>query len=225
MQTGGRQRGGFTLIEMMLVMMIIGIMLLILIPAVTPRSLGRLATVRIMDSLKNELEAYYAVYGAYPPSDHGSMSGSQCLYYFLTGPRGRGWQRNSQDGGVSATKTWEPSTFNAEWIGQIGSGPKFFLDGYGDGTRALLYYRANRTKVSYNQVYKAGDNSGPGDYGWDFSGEWKRMIVDPATGSSNRPYNGKSYILISAGKDRVFGFDGADSIDDDMNFKRRKKDD
>ena len=48
------------------------------------------------------------------------------------------------------------------------------------------------------------------------------MIVDPETGTSNRPYNAKSYILISAGKDREFGFDG-DSIDDDMNFKRRRQ--
>ena len=46
--------------------------------------------------------------------------------------------------------------------------------------------------------------------------------MDPA-GADNRPYNAKSYILISAGKDREFGFDD-DRIDDDMNFKRRKED-
>jgi len=223
MRMGGRKQGGFTLIELMLVLVIIGIMLMILVPALSTKSLGRLATLRIMASLKGELDAFYVTFGYYPPSSHQGMSGSQCLYYFLTGPRGRGWKPNPADGGVPPTRTWEPSTFNAEWIGQIGSGPQFFLDGYGDGAKALLYYRADRTEVVYDQVYNASHNSGPGDLGWNpDSGEFEKLIRDSYSGNSNRPYKARSYILLSAGSDREFGFDG-DRIDDIMNFRPRKR--
>lgn len=215
------RRAAFTLIEMLLVIVIIMILVAILVPAVVNRSPGKVATERMFASLRQELESYYALYHAYPPSSHGGMSGSQCLYYFLTGPDGEGWKRSD---GVPRGYTWKPSAFPGSWIADTG-GKKFFWDGYGDEAKALLYYRADVTKKGkgYSQVYSSNDNSGPGEYGWSPSGDdWKNMICIDPDSSDKRPYNENSFILLSAGPDREFGFDG-DRTDDLMNFQRRRE--
>jgi hypothetical protein len=101
---------------------------------------------------------------------------------------------------------------------------KFFWDGYGDNAKALLYYRADPTKrgKGYNQVYNSGDNAGLGEYGWSPSGDdWKKMIRDPSR-PDNRPYRENSFILLSAGGDREFGFDDL-RTDDLMNFERGRE--
>ena len=184
--------------------------------------------VRMMESLKYELAAYHATYSNYPPSQmpdgypnsEGIESGSQCLYYFLTGPEGKGW---TEGHGLSPVHTWEPSSLSSEWLGDY-NGKKFFVDGYDKQRKALLYYRADRSAEGgrYHEVYHMEDNFGPGDYGWKPSDEqWRKMIHDPSK-PGMQPYNANSYLLLGAGRDRKFGFDGT-RADDDMNFRRHKQ--
>ena len=189
---------------------------------------GPWPTVRIMDALKNELAAYYATYSNYPPSrmpdgypnSEDIESGSQCLYYFLTGPEGKGWTRGH---GLSLTHTWEPSSFSSAWLGEY-NGKKLLADGYDKQRKALLYYRADRSAEGgrYDEVYHMEDNFGPGDYGWKPSDEnWRKMIHDPSK-PDMQPYNANSYLLLGPGRDRKFGFDGT-RTDDDMNFRRYRR--
>jgi len=216
---GRTNRAAFTLLEMLLVIVIIMILVAILVAGVMNRSPGKVATQNLIKQLRQSLEAYFAVYQAYPPSNYGGMAGSQCLYYFLMGPNGQGWTRND---GVAPGFTWQAPAIDSNYISDKELNKKFFWDGYGDKAKALLYFRADPTKTgkSYTQVYSSNDNANLGDYGWNPPADtWRKVVAADPNSSNSRAKNENSYILWAAGGDREFGYNG-DRIDDEMNLVR-----
>lgn len=235
---------GFTLVELLLVIAIIGTLMVILAPSVVisrdePRS------VRLMSALASALESYHAAYGAYPPSQMpagysntgGASTGSQCLYYFLMGPRGEGWGTDGSDGGVPPQYVWGPAKdLDADWMvsdqkvtagGGITSTAPYFCDGAPEKDRAMLYYRADVSykddgtrRRLYNEIYNRSDNADASPTFWNPSEEdWREVVINPAA-FREAPQNPRSYILIAPGKDREFGFTGG-VYDDITNFKRQ----
>ncbi|MGB2613987.1 MAG: type II secretion system protein [Phycisphaerae bacterium] len=93
---------GFTLVELMVVIAIIGLLMTLIVPAVTKATQMLLTarTERMLHDIGMGLDAFYADFKCYPPSDpHDDSnpesaklaSGAANLALFLRGPVGRGW--------------------------------------------------------------------------------------------------------------------------------------
>lgn len=152
MKTGARnRRGGFTLIELMLVISIILLLVMIMAVAVRPNP-SAAAAVQRMNTLSAALDAWHNVFGVYPPSYHSGPAdrfGAQKLYYYLKGPNETGWKSGDNMVGVigvlSAEYTWEGAmNVSPDWVTTPTGygGYKYFNDGIQGGDRAILYYRA-----------------------------------------------------------------------------------
>ena len=222
-----RSLPAFTLIELLIVIVIIAILLVILVPALMNRSQDKVAAVSVLKGLQDTLEAYYAKYQAYPPSNVPGnypgasqiTSGAQALYYFLQGPRGEGWGPEDADGGIKAKgMNWLPSKdIRADWLSK--SEPRYFVDGLGDEGKPFLYYRAAiRPKTNaVADVFQKSDNAqfwNPSD------SEWRALLADPA--ANNMAVNRQSYILMSPGTDREYGFKPGLPVTDDISNFRSK---
>ena len=108
MRTQSRSRG-FTLIELMVVIMILGVLITLLMPTITTAMLiVRVAmTHQIIKDLQNGIEAFHNDFGCYPPSrprvptdttlaktdpkSGDKSSGAANLVYYLSGPARSGW--------------------------------------------------------------------------------------------------------------------------------------
>jgi prepilin-type N-terminal cleavage/methylation domain-containing protein len=105
---GGRVRGAFTLVELLVVMGIIGILIGLLLPAVTQAiAAGRVAaTSHTIMGLGEAIDSFKKDWSFYPPSDNTHevkigypRYGYECLVYYLMGPNQTGW------GGANVTGT------------------------------------------------------------------------------------------------------------------------
>jgi len=237
---GARRREGFTLIELLIVMMIISVLIIILVVGLNPgESKTVVRTKRIMDALDSALQAYALKFRAFPPSKmpsgypnaSGISTGSQCLYYFLLGPQGEGWNTTSKGGGIPAAYVWTPAKdVDQEWMvsdTKVTGGnravkcAKFFCDGDPEKDRAILYYRANvRLKndgtrpVKYDEVYDRSDNSDSSETFWNPpANDWKKMIVNKDS-YNEAPYMPGQFLLMGPGRDRTFGY--VDNVCDDI---------
>ena len=92
---------GFTLVELMVVIAIIGLLMTLIVPAVTKATQMLLTarTEQMLHDIGMGLDAFYADFKCYPPSDPSQMeykndgitSGAANLALCLRGPVGRGW--------------------------------------------------------------------------------------------------------------------------------------
>jgi len=240
-----RRKTGFTLIELLIVMMIIGILIIILVPGLFIRSKTLVRTKKIMGALDAALQAYSQKFRAFPPSKmpsgypnaSGISTGAQCLYYFLLGPNGEGWDTTTQEGEVPAAYLWAPAAdLDRSWMvsdmKETGNGgratcAKYFCDGGPEKVRAILYYRADvmvqgdgTRPVKYDDVYDRSDNNDTARTFWTPpADEWKKLIVNKDS-YNEAPYNPGRYLLVAPGEDRVFGYVDR-TCDDILNVKRK----
>jgi len=85
---------GFTLVELMLVVAIIGLLITLLVPAVTKVTeiIITVKTKNIQKEIAVGLEAFQSDFRCYPPSKPDVMpDGASSLIYYLRGPAGTGW--------------------------------------------------------------------------------------------------------------------------------------
>jgi len=209
------RRAAFTLIELLMVIAIISFLMIILIVVI--RQPADVRPRAIIKELASELAAYYAVYGAYPPSKMpsgypgaaGVGSGAQCLYYFLMGPSEKGWGPAPSDGGVAPVFSRPAAAIRIAWIGGD-KGRRYFTDDL-SGDLPILYYRANTTlmsdgrpRLAYTEIYDNTDNNAYWRPKVGPKSEWERMVRNPRS-KNNAPFNAESYFLVAAGEDRKFG--------------------
>ncbi len=91
-----RETRGFTLVELMIVIAIIGLLITLLVPAVTKATaiIIRVQTERILKDIALGLEAFRNDFQCYPPSQPVAgerPDGASNLVYYLRGPAARGW--------------------------------------------------------------------------------------------------------------------------------------
>ncbi len=231
--TGTRASNGFTLVELLVVMGIIGLLIALLLPAVDKavRATRNGASKVIIQSLSVGLEAFKADWGAYPPSDRSSTEwgtpppsyvniGGELMAYALMGPGGNGW-------GVKAA---EAGTGTSDWILPFGGearkayGP-YFTQESGDPTAVhdgfpsygaggiVLYYRFDAGASSgagglYGDYDYADNPTGDTDWrdgaGFKDRTHFRLSTVYEALDRIPR-WQREDYLLISPGADRLYG--------------------
>jgi prepilin-type N-terminal cleavage/methylation domain-containing protein len=205
---------GFTLVELMLVVAIIGLLITLLVPAVTKATeiIMTVKTKGIQNEIAVGLEAFRSDFGYYPPSRSGAKpDGASNLVYYLRGPAARGWGTTA--GGLMPFG---------------GRGMRAYGPYYGADEAGVAYFDdANKTAAGFTDAFEPvgliGDavvgrilyflkDSLTSELHWDdnpaaadddarmgyVSSEHFQHIIQPEWV--------KKYLLVSPGVDRYYGF-------------------
>lgn len=225
-----RRRGGFTLVELLAVIVILGILIGLVAPSVqTVRKMFLVdQTLGYMHQLSMGIDNYRTeMLGELPPSN-GSFphppdlnpaslsSGAAGLVQCLLGYMG-----SAQDGLAGpGFRVERAGTKHGPFVPQqmpLAGSPPTFQDAFGN---SILYYRFNTTSRTYNQ----NDNStltppAPSNI--------MTYIKDWGPGDTSHPYYREDYILLSPGPDRVWVTQvtsATTKVDDIANFSFHLKD-
>jgi len=219
-----REPRGFTLIEVMIVIAIIGLLMALLVPVVSKamRTVIRIRTEWMLRDIGIGLDMFRDELGAYPPSDpkespDGIKSGAANLVYYLRGPGGTGWGYacgkmpfdNSPDG------TYGPY-YQAEeaLVAYVGNQVAGFLDPIepsgligGRNWGRILYYRAEGGSFIYehNEVKGVVSSSERIKEGYA-NLKHSRLVSEHAASSAGSVGSAQEgYLLVSPGLDRRYG--------------------
>ena len=214
MKTAAPARRGFTLIELLVVMGILGLLVMLLMPAVNfaIQVAYRVATQQRIGRAEAGLAGFQGDWGCYPPSDRShefrdvaltTTYGYKNLAVFLRGPQGTGWGGNADmsdpndagevPSGGTSTVAYGPY-FEGGTSGGINDAfkPEMFI----------LYYRYEPSAdpaSTTNAPFDFNDNK---DKGFPDQGKLNLLVKRRGSGQ----YVRSDYVLISAGPDRRFGY-------------------
>jgi len=221
------RKHGFTLIELLVVIGIIGLLMSLLVPAITQvmRSMRVMRTREIINGLEMGLQAFKNDFRDYPPSNLEAKyprTGAAKLVYYLRGPGGSGWGTAGagrmpfgQSGGPPnrAYGPYYQATDDDMQFMKVGSEyrPVAFLDAF-EPQGPILYFKPT-VDVKGNLLYKWEDNNRNGsdaEAKTNFAeARFFRDCVEAGTlteGNTTRTlYHREDYMLISAGEDGRFG--------------------
>jgi len=211
-------RRGFTLIELMMVISIILLLMALMTPAIT-EALNMVNVVRTKNTIAligTGLEAFKQDFGYYPPSSGG---GADALYDAVMGPSGDGWPSGGlwPDGSSAGAEAQKRGPYvktdpDMERGGRFQDGFRPSLD--------ILYWRADISGTQASNIFNLADNT-EYDAGTD---DFYYMICGNTSGTT-MPVRSKSYILLSRGKDRKWGYRDTDGNDVNPQHPEAKFDD
>lgn len=223
---GRHHTRGFTLVELLIVMLIIGTLVGLLVPTVgrAIRTASSTRTRAIINDIGMGLNAYKRDFGDYPPSDRQTTyprTGCEKLVFYLRGPRGSGWGAGAAGllpehatVSKSRTRTYGPYYNTDEdsmkrekvrgwqWVA--------FLDGNAP-PGYIIYFRAGRDSQG-NTTYdwtdnneRAADRDAKTNYkSLTYFNEWT-TIGGSASAARSGDYQRHDFLLISPGQDGRFG--------------------
>ena len=217
MKTAALVKRGFTLIELLVVMGIIGLLVMLLMPAVNYAIVVAqgVATRSTFNRIEAGLAGFRGDFGVYPPSDKSHETvvgwsttayGYEILGLCLGGPGGTGWgagdEQNRMPFGGESTEKFGPYF--------EGAGGSNILDSYKPAMQ-ILYFRYEQSgdpeaTTLTEAVYDFNDNKATdltkGEDGFVNQGNLMMLLRRRVT----YQYVRRDYVLISAGPDRVFGY-------------------
>jgi prepilin-type N-terminal cleavage/methylation domain-containing protein len=217
---------GFTLVELMIVMLIIGVLMGILVPTIgrAIRTARATKTRRMMQDIELGLKAFKNDFQMYPPSERTGnqypRTGAEKLVYHLRGPQGLGWGAGAggrfPDGATGRrSRTYGPyfqtDPEHLEYT-QVGGEyqPTAFLDYFTPPGR-FIYFKAGRDAAG-NIAYSWQDNNAArpdpeakSNYASQMYFEDCVLIGGGIGGSGQKRYDNNEFLLISPGLDGRFG--------------------
>jgi len=224
-----RASAGFTLVELLVVMSIIGVLIGLLMPAVNAavRAARVARTQAIIQSLTVGLEAFKGDWGVYPPSNNDNASGDKLeggptgegkgnplMALALMGPDGKGWgvKVAGQTGGTDGILPFGGVARNAygPYFQQESGAMGYVKDGFPGVTAGLiLYYRFDPGDSSEGGVfgnYNEKDNPRDKDLRTGFrDASHFRLSAMYTVADGAKRWQREDYLLISPGPDRLYG--------------------
>ncbi|HUS45420.1 MAG TPA: type II secretion system protein [Phycisphaerae bacterium] len=172
-------RRGFTLVELLVVMGIIGLLVMLLMPAVNHAIIAVYAfkTANIISQIDTALTAYQADHGEYPAS-----------------PTGRGYE--NLDSCLTGAEEGEESYYQGKLMEDGGIADAFKPQQY------ILYFRHEPSTPAYNVFHNPTSD---GREGFTSKVRFEDLVKLGESGGTTR-WVRPDYLLISAGPDRIFGY-------------------
>ncbi len=177
MRTRKRIRG-FTLVELLIVIMIVGVLMAIFVPALgkATRRVRMMMTQGLMRDLELGLKAFYRDFGDYPPSqldkNRYPRTGAEKLVYYVRGPVGTGWGiagggRMPFDEQAKPTRTYGPyfqaddEQMSIETVpSESRPKPVAFLDYFSPPGRILYFKPRVNSKHKWRYYFEDNNLSG-----------------------------------------------------------------